>query len=102
MEMGVDVTSAVPERFIITKPLPLPEDAITVTPNNEFTSLHCSNSLYNKRWSLGCWLDDHGSIPGRGKGSFVLHSAYTGCRAHPASYPVDTVGYFHGDKAAGA
>jgi hypothetical protein len=31
-----------------------------------------------------------------------LHIFQTGSAAHPASYPVDTGGFFPGDKAAGA
>jgi hypothetical protein len=34
------------------------------------------------------------SIPGRGKMFFLLHIVQTACGAHPASYPIGTVGSF--------
>jgi hypothetical protein len=38
-----------------------------------------------------------------GAGNFSLHHrVQTGCGAHPASYPMGTVGSFPGDKPAGA
>jgi hypothetical protein len=50
----------------------------------------------------GYGLDDRGSIPGRDKKLFVLHSAQTGSGAHPVSYIVGTRVCFSGDQAAGA
>jgi hypothetical protein len=45
--------------------------------------------------------DGRGLIPGRTKNDCSLyHSFQTGYGAHPASYPVDTVGSFQGSKAA--
>jgi hypothetical protein len=52
--------------------------------------------------ATGYGLDDRGSIPG-GAGSFSLHHrVQTGSGAHPAPYPMGTVGSFPGDKVAGA
>jgi hypothetical protein len=36
------------------------------------------------------------------KYSSFLHSVQVGSGAYPASYPIDTVGYFHGDKTVGS
>jgi hypothetical protein len=44
-------------------------------------------------------LDDWGSIPGRGRGFFLLACVQTGTEAHPASYPMSTGGLFPGGKA---
>jgi hypothetical protein len=44
----------------------------------------------------GCRLDGWGSVPGRSKNSFIVHSNQTGFGAQPAFYPV-----IIGGKAAG-
>jgi hypothetical protein len=36
------------------------------------------------------WLDGRGSIPGRDKRLYPLHSIQTGSGAHPVSYPMGT------------
>jgi hypothetical protein len=55
--------------------------------------------------ALGYGLDDRGSrvrFPA-GAGNFSLyHHVQNGSVAHPASYPMDTRGFFPGGKAAGA
>jgi hypothetical protein len=38
----------------------------------------------------------------KGQGFYLFHSAQTGSRAHPASYPMSTGGYFAEGKAAEA
>jgi hypothetical protein len=43
-----------------------------------------------------------GSISGRTRDVSILHNTQTAFGAHPASYPVGTVGYFFGGKSAGA
>jgi hypothetical protein len=47
--------------------------------------------------ALGYGLDDRGSIPGWGWEFFCSN----GPRAHPAYYPMDTMGSFLEGKAAG-
>jgi hypothetical protein len=46
-------------------------------------------------------LDGRGSFPSRGK-SFFFHVGQASSGAHPPSYPIRTVGFFPGRKAAGA
>jgi hypothetical protein len=36
----------------------------------------------------GYWMDDRGSIPGRGKNFSSIQSAQTGYGSQPASYPM--------------
>jgi hypothetical protein len=50
----------------------------------------------------GYRMDDRGSIRSKDNYFSYLHSVHTGSEADPASYPMGTVGYFPGDKAAGA
>jgi hypothetical protein len=55
--------------------------------------------------ALGYGLDDRGSrVPfPAGAGNFSLHHRVpNGSGPHPASYPMDTRGSFHGGNAAGA
>jgi hypothetical protein len=47
-------------------------------------------------------LDGRGSIPGKSKSFSLLPSFQTGCGAHPASYPLGSLGSFPEGKAAGA
>jgi hypothetical protein len=48
----------------------------------------------------GYKLQGWGSIPGRGKSFYLLHSVQTGPGAHPASYTMGTMGSFPGAKEA--
>jgi hypothetical protein len=75
-----------------------------------FTVFSCCTLLAQSRDSsvgitLGYGLDDRGSrvrFPA-GAGNFSLHHrVHNGSGADPASYPVDTRGFFPGGKAAGA
>jgi hypothetical protein len=52
-------------------------------------------------YRLSYGLDSRGSIPGRGKRFFLLHSVQTGSGAHPSSYPMSTGGPFPGVKHQG-
>jgi hypothetical protein len=55
--------------------------------------------------ALGYGLDDRGSrvrFPAGGWNFSLHHRVQNGSEAHPASYPMGTMGYFPGDKAAGA
>jgi hypothetical protein len=50
----------------------------------------------------GYGLDGRGSIRVRDKDVSLHHRVQTGSGAHPASYPMGTVGFVPGSKAAGA
>jgi hypothetical protein len=53
-------------------------------------------------YSAGLWAGCSVVRVPAGAGNFSLHHrVQTGSRAHPASYPMGTRGYFPGDKAAG-
>jgi hypothetical protein len=52
--------------------------------------------------ATGCGLDARGSIPGRGKGFYLLRSVQTGSGAHSASFSMGTGSSFPEGKAAGA
>jgi hypothetical protein len=47
-------------------------------------------------------LDGRGSMSGRGKRFYFLHTVQTVTTLHPASYPVGTEVSFPGDKVAEA
>jgi hypothetical protein len=64
------------------------------TPLGHFTGNRTTTSL-DKFLPLGYWLDDSGSIPGRG------HRVKTGSGAHPDYYSVGSQGPYTGVKAAG-
>jgi hypothetical protein len=51
---------------------------------------------------MGYGLDGRGSIPGRGKIFFLLHSVQTESETHPASYSMGTRDKFPTEKAAEA
>jgi hypothetical protein len=52
--------------------------------------------------ATGYGLDGRGSIPGRGKIFFLLHSVQTGSEDHPASFSTGIVSDLLGVKATGA
>jgi hypothetical protein len=56
-------------------------------------------------WRLGYGLNDQGSrvrFPAWAGNFSPHHRVQNGAGTHPASYPMDTGGYFPGGKAAGA
>jgi hypothetical protein len=50
--------------------------------------------------AMGYGLDSRGSIPGRARNSFPLHSVQTGSEDHPFSYTIGNGSSFLGDKTA--
>jgi hypothetical protein len=61
------------------------------------------NTISQSVWRLGNGLDCQGSIPDRGKLSFLFSTASKPALvAHPVTYKTGTGGSLHGGKAAGA
>jgi hypothetical protein len=50
---------------------------------------------------LNFYTDGRGSKPGRGIFFIFSIASKTGSEAHSASYPMDTAGFFPGDKTTG-